>query len=238
MIRVLTVDDERLARAKVARLLAADPRFTLAAEATDGQSAIDLVHQLEPDLLILDLRLPGRDGLEVLDATTSTLVVLSTAHAEHALQAYDAGVVDYLLKPYDAARFQRALDKAATMVAATRPPSNKIVRRDEHLVIRDADGGWQRIPEAELIRISSAGKYVCLVTARATHVVREPLRAVLTRLDPHTFVAVRRGEVVRLSAVERVVSLDHGDARLTLAGGAELTLSRTHRAAFLARYLA
>ncbi len=109
-LRVLVVDDEAPARSKLRRLLASDPRFTLAGEAADGAAAVAQVQALHPDLLILDIQMPGLTGFEVLEALEPPLpqVIFSTAFDRFALEAFEAAAVDYLLKPYDAARFAKA----------------------------------------------------------------------------------------------------------------------------------
>ena len=128
-MKALVVDDEAPARAKLVRLLGDDGRFEVAGEAADGIAAVSQIEQLRPDLLLLDIQMPGLTGFEVLRAVGATAcpkVIFSTAHDRYALEAFDAHAVDYLLKPYDAERFRVALDKARA--ASTRACSRRCSR--------------------------------------------------------------------------------------------------------------
>ena len=149
--RTLVVDDEAPARAKAVRLLAADARFTLVGEATSGLDALAKIDALAPALVVLDVQMPGMSGFDVLDALgpeRAFAVVFSTAHDAHAPRAFEANAIDYLLKPYDAARFARALDKAWAQLAARAPVEGHTalvgqVPRSSKLALRTA-GGWSR----------------------------------------------------------------------------------------------
>jgi two-component system LytT family response regulator len=244
--RVLVVDDERPARAKVARLLEGDRRFVLAGEASDGLEALERVEALSPDLIVLDVQMPGIDGFEVLDALGAErdpAIVFSTAHDEYALRAFDANAVDYLLKPYDVDRFRRALDKARAQLAAGRaggePVAGLLAAADpggsRRLVLKTA-AGWVPLPLASVLRASAAGKYVEVHSTEGRHLARQSLRALAARLDPARFVRVHRGEIVNVGAVARLEPWAHGDGLLTLSDGSAVVLSRTYRRAFLERF--
>jgi two-component system LytT family response regulator len=246
--RTLAVDDERPARAKVARLLAADPRFVLAGEAADGIEALRTIETLRPDVVVLDVQMPGITGFEVLDALgpdREFAVIFSTAFEQHALRAFDAHAVDYLLKPYDAERFQRALDKAwAQLVAGHRDAradvtalvQSAVAPADrERIVVRTA-AGWVPLRLDAITRIEAADKHVTICTGTERHVVRESLGALLARLDPRRFVRVHRSEVVHIDAVARLEPWTHGDGLLVMRDGAAVVLSRTYRKTFLERF--
>jgi two-component system LytT family response regulator len=246
--RVLVVDDERPARAKVARLLAADLRFELAGEAEDGIGALLQIEALKPDLVILDVQMPGITGFEVLDSLgpdRDFAVIFSTAHQEHALRAFDAHAMDYLLKPYDGARFSRALDKAHAQLLAGRPDGKSLegllrtaavdAAARQRMVVK-TDKGWVPIALDEIVRVSAAGKHVCIFTAGAKHVVRQGLGILASRLDPARFLKVHRSEIVNVQAVVRVEPWTHGDAILVLPDGSAVVLTRTYRKAFLERF--
>lgn len=242
--RVLVVDDEAPARAKAMRFLAADARFVLVGEASSGLEALGRIESLAPDLVVLDVQMPGTGGFDVLEAigpARAFAVVFSTAHEAHALRAFDAHAVDYLLKPYDAARFGRALDKAWAQLrgAAAVDPIPGVVasRRPERIALRAA-GGWASVEVASITRLAAAGKHVEVFVdgEGAPLVVRQTLAAMLARLDADRFCRVHRSEVVRLDAVVRVETLSHGDAVLVLRDGASVVLSRTHRRPFQDRW--
>lgn len=244
--RVLVVDDERPARAKVARLLEGDERFALVGEASDGLEALERIEALGPDLVVLDVQMPSADGFEVLDALgpeRDLAIVFSTAHDEYALRAFDANAVDYLLKPYDAERFRRALDKARAQLLAGRaggePAASLVAAADpggaRRLVLKTAEG-WVPLRLASVLRASAAGKHVEVHSTEGRHLARQSLRSLAARLDPGRFVRVHRGEIVNVEAVARLEPWTHGDGLLTLSDGSAVVLSRTYRRAFLDRF--
>jgi two-component system, LytTR family, response regulator len=244
--RTLIVDDERPARAKVARLLKSDARFEAVGEARDGLDALAKIEALRPDLVVLDIQMPGIGGFEVLEALgpePGAVVIFSTAYEQHALRAFEANAVDYLLKPYDATRFKRALDKAHVLLAGRMPVSwaglldaaaTKAAR--ERLVVKSADGAWVTVELNAIVRISAANKHVCVFTSENRYLVRQPLAAIAARLNGDRFVQVHRSEIVRVDAVARIEPWTHGDMILVLSDGATVVLTRTHRKAFLERF--
>lgn len=241
---VVIADDERPARSKLVRLLAADARFTLVAEAADGAEALARIEELRPALAILDVQMPRLTGLEVIDALGPDgcpELIFSTAFDRYALAAFDAAAVDYLLKPYDATRFARALDRAFARLSAGAPPDagvQSLVTRAqplERLVIKRGDA-WVPLPVAEIWRIAAADKYVRVFSARGEELVRQSLSSLEARLDPCRFVRVHRSDIVALDAVVRLEPWSHGDALLYLRDGGSVVLSRTYRDAFVRRW--
>ncbi|WP_426753632.1 LytR/AlgR family response regulator transcription factor [Myxococcus sp. Y35] len=249
--RVLVADDEAPARAKVKRLLADDARFVLEGEAADGTETLNRVTALRPDLLVLDVQMPGLTGFEVLEALgpeQCPAVIFSTAYDAFAVAAFEAQAVDYLLKPYDAERFGRALDRAHTVLRSGMPETARLhallaelsdrapaSRPLERLVVKVGEA-WVPLRLAEVWRLSSEDKYVRLYTDQGEHLVRQTLRALEERLDPTRFVRVHRGDIVNLDAVARLEPWTHGDGILVLKNGSSVVLSRTWREAFLQRW--
>jgi two-component system, LytTR family, response regulator len=240
-LRTVIVDDEAPARAHVARLLAEDPRFACVGEARDGVQALEQIGALAPDLVLLDVQMPGIDGFEVLRALGDAVrfgVIFSTAYDQYALRAFDAHALDYLLKPYDTVRFRRALDKAHTAHMGQTVVAPNVLRETgravDRLIVRSVDGPWLVLPFAKIVRLTAANKHTAIVSVGGEALVRRPLRELAALLDAR-FVPVHRGEVVNLEAVLRLEPRSHGDAVLVLHDGSERPLSRNHRMAVLAR---
>jgi two-component system LytT family response regulator len=248
-VRALVVDDEAPARAKLVRLLADDGRFELAGEADDGIAAVSQIEALRPDLLLLDIQMPGLTGFEVLRAVGAAAcpkVIFSTAHDRYALEAFEAHAVDYLLKPYDASRFCVALDKACAQLRAgggevavleallARYPGAHS-RYLERLIVK-RDDGWIPVALDRVRRLSADGKHVRIHADDGVHEIRDSLSELEARLDPSRFVRVHRREIISLHAVVRLDALFHGDALAQLDDGSSVVVSRTYRDAFFARW--
>ncbi len=232
--RVLITDDEPPARAKLRRLLASDERFCVVGEARDGVEAVEAIRELGPDLVFLDIRMPGLGGFEVLAALGECAdigVIFSTAHEEHAVRAFDVRALDYLLKPYDGARFRSALDRAAEHLGRMKASSGA----EGRLVFKMEDG-WHALPMQSVSRVSAAGKEVLLSTTEGVLRVRQSLTAVASKLDDARFVRVHRSEIVRVDAVVRYEPIARGDGLLTLVDGSAVVLSRTQRQEFFRRF--
>jgi two-component system, LytTR family, response regulator len=248
-MKALVVDDEAPARAKLVRLLRADGRFELAGEADDGIAAVAQIEALRPDLLLLDIQMPGLTGFEVLRAVGAAAcpkVIFSTAHDRYALDAFEAHAIDYLLKPYDAERFGVALDKACAQLRAgggdvtvleallARYPGAGS-RYLERLIVK-RDDGWVPIALDRVRRLSAEGKHVRVHETGGEHLIRESLAELEARLDPARFVRVHRGDLVNLAFVVRLDALFHGDSVAELDDGTSVVVSRTHRDAFFTRW--
>ena len=228
MIRALIVDDLGLARDRVRRLLGPHADVAVVGEAADAAAATALVLETRPDLLMLDIAMPGMSGLDLARSFTNgarPLVVFLTAHAEHAVPSYDVGAVDYLLKPVDGGRLALALDRVRAALS----------RRSD----RDGDGGVPPVSAPDGARttyvavvdidyVEVAGHYLCLHVGRETHLLREPLVAFAERLAPAGFVRVHRSVLVRPCDVVEVTRRRNGDADLTLRCGAVVPMSRAY----------
>lgn len=241
-LKVLLADDEAPARAKLRRLLKDDPRVVVAGEAADGLAAVQQVQALRPDLLVLDIQMPGLTGFEVLEALERPrpLVIFSTAYDRFALDAFEAAAVDYLLKPYDAARFAQALERALALRRPGPDPVKALLDRVaqaplERLLVKDGER-WFPVPLRTVRRLSADGKAVKVHAEGGLFCLRRTLSDLERRLDPRRFVRVHRGDLVALDAVAHLEPWDHGDALLVLKDGGHVVLSRTYRAAFLARW--
>ncbi len=227
-LKVLVVDDETLARRNVTVLLGRDPDIGSVAECGSGPDAVDAVRRSRPDLLFLDVQMPecgGFDVLEMLGSDVPPAVIFVTAYDEYALRAFEAGALDYLLKPFDDARFARALGRAKERLAhvASRPaqPLQRLVvkDRDRLLFVEVADIDW----------IDAAGYYACLHVGKDTHIVRRTLSDLERDLGSDRFIRIHRSIVVNLERVQALDLQDEGAYEVILKSKARLRLSRRFR---------
>lgn len=238
-LRVVVVDDERHARAKLRRFIDADGRMELVGEAAHGLEAIDVIEEKQPDLIFLDIQMPEVDGfgvLEGMDPSLTPQVVFVTAHDEHAVRAFEVQALDYLLKPVEQERFGEAVDRAIAAkrtgsetdpkaVLAELPPER---RRLERFLVR-ARGRMVLVRISEVDWIGAAGNYVELHCGEKTHLVRGTLQDLESRLDPDLFVRIHRSTMVNLERVKELHPWSHGDLLLILQDGTELKLSRRYK---------
>jgi len=246
-IRTVIADDEPLAREGLRLRLAAEPDVTVVGEAADGNEAVEAIARLKPDLVFLDVQMPGRDGFEVLDAVSSVhlpVVVFVTAYDQYALQAFDAHAVDYLLKPPTEERFRLALDKARGHLALGAGPMAARVaelldrlrarggRYPARLTVRDGER-FLLVRVAEIAFVESEGNYVCLNTKDGRFRMRSTLAALLARLDPKQFARIHRGTLVNLDVVREIRPGAHGDFDVLLRTGKTLRMSRSYREGLL-----
>jgi len=227
-MRALIVDDEPLARSNISALLRRDPQITGIDECESGAAAVTQIRQNKPELLFLDVQMPECDGFDVLErlgGEVPAAVILVTAHDEYALRAFDAGALDYLLKPFDDARFERALTRAKEKIAAY---GNRQHRTVDRLMIKD-DGQILFLPVHEIDWIEAADYYACLHVGARTHVLRRTLSELESDLDSSRFCRSHRSVIVNLERVRAVESKNDGEYELLLKSGARLRLSRRFR---------
>lgn len=238
-MRVLIVDDERPARDKLRRLLARELDISAIEEARDGVEALQLAAAFAPDVLFLDIQMPEVGGFDVAASLPSPapLVVFVTAFDEYAVRAFDACAVDYLLKPYDAERLQRAVQRVRERLAARRPPAAASAPALAGQPVRQllvTERGVTRIVKTDDIEwLETADNYVVLHTRSGSPLLRQTLSALLGSLGP-AFVRCHRRAAVRVAAVASITVDDKGDGELLLAGGGKAPLSRQHKSAVLA----
>ncbi len=242
-IRALIVDDERLARRRVRRLLGSEPGIEIVGECADGPEAIAAIERQRPDLVFLDVQLPGMDGFGVLRQVAPAqmpVVVFVTAYEEHALRAFEVHALDYLLKPYDQERFGEALRRArAELEGREQGELNRGLlallheqqaRRDhpERLAIR-SPGRTQFVRTEEVDWIEAAGNYARLHVGRSEHLLREPMQALENRLDPRRFLRIHRSTIVNVDRIQELQASFQGEHLVLLRDGTRLTLSRGYR---------
>jgi two-component system LytT family response regulator len=235
-MKAVIIDDEPLARDAVRHLLGRDPEIEIAG-ACSGAEAVALIERTTPDILFLDVQMPEVDGFDVLQAVGAVpAVVFVTAYEKYAVHAFEVSAIDYLLKPFDDARFAVALHRAKERVRSAEPQRDVVryvhrflVRtRDHVVVVNAADVDW----------IQAADYYASLHVGTKTHLLREPLADLEKRLDPQRFVRVHRSAIVNVERVREIHPLFRGDCALVLADGTRVRLSRTRREAFMIRFAA
>jgi two-component system LytT family response regulator len=232
-ISVLVADDESGARRNLTALLRPDPDIGAIIECDSGQKAIEQLRTSRCDLLFLDVQMPGCDGFDVLEMLGCELppaVIFVTAYDEYALRAFEAGALDYLLKPFDDARFRRALDRAKDKLKHF-SPQPKIAER---LAVKTG-GELMFLSVADVDWIESVGYYACLHVGASTHVLRRSLLELERNLDGELFMRIHRSIIVNLERIHKLELQDGGDYEVILRAGDRLRLSRRFRRALLDR---
>jgi len=226
-IRTVVVDDEPLARGNLAMLLDRDPEIHLVGEADSGAAALDQIQNLRPDLVFLDVQMPECDGFEVLERLSTALppaVVLVTAYDQYALRAFEAGALDYLLKPFDDSRFYSALGRAKERVRERRNS-----QRSEDRFIIKGTGQLFFVKIADVDWIEAADYYACLHVGAKTHLLRRSLSELEAELNPRAFCRIHRSTIVNLDRVQSLKLNLEGEYDVLLRPGTVLRLSRRYR---------
>ena len=242
-LRVMIVDDEPLARRRIAHLLDKDGTCDLVAECGDAPSALLELERTTPDLVFLDVQMPEVDGVELvrlIPAAVMPHIVFVTAHEEFAVQAFALEAVDYLLKPFTEARFVQALQRARVRVAdgSGRARTANLARglsgpHPERMLIKDGDR-VRVIRTADIDRIAAEDYYVCVYTGPASYLLRQPLKQLEATLDPRRFVRVHRSHLVNLDRVEELQPLGGGEYEVVLRGGTRLPVGPSYAQALIA----
>ena len=244
-IRVLLVDDEPLARERVRKLLEKEPDIELLGECADGATAVQMIREHAPDLVFLDVQMPELDGfgvLERLGALALPAVVFITAHDQFALKAFEIHAVDYLLKPFDAARFQTTLERVrsilrgkkrgeldvrlAALLAEVRPEEKS--RALERIAVKSS-GRVVFVKVEDIDWIQAADNYVSLHVGTEEHLHRETMATIEGQLPAAKFMRISRSTIVNVDRIKELQPLFHGEYAVLLRNGTRLTLSRSYR---------
>jgi len=241
-VRAIVVDDEPLARRRLLTLLAEEPELEVVGEAGSGSAAVEAIAGKRPDLVFLDVQMPGLDGFGVLRCIArahSPAVVFVTAHDEHAIRAFEVQAVDYLLKPVTAARFHEAVRRAVVKVRSA--PRAEHARTIEQLLARVGESADESripirreghiafVPVADIDWVEADGDYLRLHAGREVHTLRETMNEIESRLPEKRFVRVHRSIIVNVARVRAVESIPKGDYLLVLQDGTKLRSGRTYR---------
>ncbi len=247
-IRVLIVDDEPLAREGVRLLLSKDKDFEIVGESANAATALSAVNKLHPDLLFLDVSMPGKNGFDLLKdipQAVMPMVIFVTAHDKYAIPAFEVHALDYLLKPIIESRFMATLQRVKSYVAQKQQAqmSSKLVSLLDQLQLaadRRASGGYLErfaVRTGDVISfvlakdvdwIEAADYYAVLHCGRKTHLVRQPIKELESNLDPKKFVRIHRSTIVKIDCIKEVQRLSDGGYEVLLTDQARLKLSRTY----------
>jgi two-component system, LytTR family, response regulator len=242
-LRVLVIDDEEPARQRLVDLLKKDSDIGCIQEAGNGKAAVEIIARDAPDLLFLDVQMPELDGLRLIETVGIAhmpLTIFVTAYDQHAIRAFEANALDYLLKPFSDERLEAALARAKARhgernlgefgqsvlrLLGTRPPAASYLDR---LVVKSA-GSTRFIRTADIDCIEAAGVYVNLHVAGKELLYRSSLNALSASLDPRRFVRVHRSMLVNIDSILELQPISHGEFEIVLKGGHRARVSRTHR---------
>lgn len=247
-IRTIIVDDEKPARVRLLELTKREPDLEVVGEASDGRQALGLIRRLDPDLLFLDVQMPGLDGFGVLrelGGEELPVTIFVTAFDKYAIQAFDAHAIDYLLKPFSDERFEEALRQARKYLLVSQAVQElgerleaatqerfAVNARSGHLerLVLKSNGRVTFLDVDDIDWIEAAGVYVYLHVGPKRLLYRSSVAQLVQRLDPTRFVRIHRSSAVNTSRIRQLHARSHGDYTLVLKSGTELIMSRGYRA--------
>ena len=234
-LRVVVVDDEPLARQRLRALLEPEKDFVLVGEAGNGLEAVSLVRKIRPEVLLLDIRLPGLDGFDVLARLQDQAppsVIFITASGDHAVQAFESQAADYLLKPFTPARFRESLRRVrlrSQQNSSHVPARPSPARLASGLILLKGKDSDPVVAIGDIRFVRSVNTRSRVVLPETTLLIRESLGALARRLPSNRFVRISRSVIVNLDHVAGYEPKSHGDQHLLLRGGTHLTVSRSRR---------
>jgi two-component system LytT family response regulator len=244
MIRALIVDDERLARQRLRRLISREPEIVVLAECANADEAVDIIRDHPTDLMFLDIQMPGRGGFDLISkigVDTVQAIVFVTAYDQHAIRAFEVHAQDYLLKPFSESRFRQSVQRVRDVLSQPQGSLRDLRRkqRSEDLSARQAQSNSLMIPLGERILflkmhdvdwIEAEDNYVRVHAGRQSYLLRETMSAFESKLDPARFARIHRSTIVNLDMVTEFHQLINGEYSVVLRDGKQLRLGRSYRA--------
>ena len=244
-LRVLIADDERLARQRLEDLLAHEASVEVVGRADNGLTAIEAIRALRPDIVFLDIQMPGKTGLEVvreIGVDKMPPVIFTTAY-DHAVAAFDLAAIDYLIKPFDDERFEKAFRRARKMIELNQvsrlseelrtllsgPQSERGAVNGQYLerIAVEMRGQVRVVPVKQIDYLIASGPYAELFVGEKRYLIRERMQTLEERLDPAKFFRIHRSAIVRLDLIETLIRNPGGDYAVVLKGGVKLKVSRS-----------
>jgi two-component system, LytTR family, response regulator len=240
MIHTVLADDEVLARQKLRQLLRDEPEIEVVGEGVTASETIELVRATKPQLLFLDIQMPGMDGFDIATALCSSKatptphIIFTTAHDQYALRAFEIHAVDYLLKPFTRERLSSAVERARKEILVNQQPAGNVAAgrngsRYTTRIVFKSRGRIVFLPVSDIRWISAEENYVRINTQAETHLLRETMARLEEKLDPEMFLRVHRSSIVNLQHVKEVRTEADGEYTVVLVNGEKLTMSRGYR---------
>ena len=238
-MRAIIIDDERLARSELRKLLQEFPEVEVVDEASNAEEGVQKIESHNPDLIFLDIQMPGKTGFEMLqELDHAPSVVFTTAYDDYALRAFEVNALDYLLKPIEPRRLADAVEKVKKLFAEGSNPvvgngtiNTSLLGEHDQVFVKDGDRCWfVRLSEVRLFE--SVGNYAKVFFGNNKPLILKSLNALEERLDPKTFFRANRKHIVNLQAIEKVESYFNGGLLLELKGGEKIEVSRRQTVKF------
>jgi two-component system LytT family response regulator len=241
MIQAVVADDELLARQKLRQLLRDEPEVDVIGECATAAETIELVRMAQPDLLFLDIRMPGMDGFDIIEELAAQpgvampRIIFTTAYDSYALRAFEIHAVDYLLKPFTLERLHSAVDNARQQLQAVKQPharDDEAKSNGDHYtkrIVFKSRGRILFLAVSEIRWIGAEENYVRICTQSETHLLRETMSRLEERLDPQMFLRVHRSSIVNLQYVKEVRTDADGECMVILLNGQKIPMSRSYR---------
>lgn len=232
-MKALIIDDERLARKELVKLLEAHPSIEIAGEAANADEAEKMIEELNPDLLFLDIQMPGRTGFQLLETLDSApMVVFTTAYDQHAIKAFEVNALDYLLKPIVAERLGEAINKVSERERSKSGRlGDKKLGRDDQVFVKDGERCWF-VTLANVRMFESDGNYIKVYFDSNRPMIHKSLNALDEKLDERAFFRASRKHIINLSWVEGIEPWFNGGLMVKLKGGDKVEVSRRQAAKF------
>jgi two-component system LytT family response regulator len=242
MIHAILADDEVLARQKLRQLLRDEPEIEIVGEGASASETIDLVRTTGPELLFLDIRMPGMDGFDIIDKLSTgndcvmPRIIFTTAYDCYALRAFEIHAVDYLLKPFTSERLHSAVQRAREQIYATRQNAGRGNNRNKNAssyttrIVFKSRGRILFLPVSDIRWIGAEENYVRICTEGEKHLLRETMSHLEEKLDPQMFLRVHRSAIVNLQYLKEVRTEPNGEFTVVLVNGQKVAMSRSYHA--------